>query len=148
MAWFAAKQGKSNLGKCPLGHSGLQQIDYEGLQIKECLACRGRLLKQDQLNRILIRKEKGFGPQIQQKAKALVAQSSTFFLRQERVDTALLLDCPSCQKKMTRMFYNLAYPVEIDKCYTCDLLWFDPDELAVLQYLIDNPPEAEKLKEI
>jgi len=36
------------------------------------------------------------------------------------------------------MFYTEVYHVEIDKCFSCGLIWFDRDELEVLQYLIEH----------
>ena len=51
---------------------------------------------------------------------------------------------PICQHgraKMMRMFYTEAYHVEVDKCHTCGLIWFDQDELEVLQYLIESSVE-------
>ena len=59
-------------------------------------------------------------------------------------DPNLMMTCPQCQHvktKMLRMFYTDAYRVEIDKCFTCGLLWFDKDELEVLQCLIENTVE-------
>jgi Zn-finger nucleic acid-binding protein len=39
---------------------------------------------------------------------------------------------------MSRRFFSAAYSVEIDRCTFCDLTWFDQDELAMLQCLIEN----------
>lgn len=50
-------------------------------------------------------------------------------------------ECPKCQHpktRMMRMFYTEVYRVEVDKCFACGLIWFDGDELEVLQYLIEH----------
>ena len=39
---------------------------------------------------------------------------------------------------MYRGFYSLAHLIEIDRCSYCGLTWFDEDELAMLQCLIEN----------
>ena len=41
-----------------------------------------------------------------------------------------------------RTFYSLAYLVEIDRCNYCDIIWFDADELAILQCVIENKMTA------
>ena len=39
---------------------------------------------------------------------------------------------------MTRTFYSMAYLVELDRCCNCRLIWFEKDELEILQCMIDN----------
>ena len=46
--------------------------------------------------------------------------------------------CPHGTGRMMRMFYTAAYHVEIDKCLYCGSIWFDKDELEVLQCLIEH----------
>ena len=46
--------------------------------------------------------------------------------------------CPDPKPEMIRMFYNPVYPIEIDKCLGCQLIWFDKGELEILQYLAEN----------
>jgi len=51
------------------------------------------------------------------------------------------LTCPVCNNpriRLMRMFYSPVYQVEIDKCFYCDHIWFDPDELEILQCLIER----------
>jgi len=45
--------------------------------------------------------------------------------------------CPKCGKPMTRKFYSYAYHIEVDECNECNLIWFDKDELEILQCLIE-----------
>jgi Zn-finger nucleic acid-binding protein len=39
---------------------------------------------------------------------------------------------------MFRTFYSYAYLLEIDRCGICGVTWFDPDELEMLQCIIEN----------
>ena len=48
------------------------------------------------------------------------------------------LDCPTCGKKMYRGFFSYGLPVEIDRCPACDSIWFDRNELEILQHLIEK----------
>ena len=55
--------------------------------------------------------------------------------------------CPSClgdAPRMQRRFVNPKFPVEVDKCRACGRVWFDKDELEVLQYLyeLEHPLQA------
>jgi len=38
---------------------------------------------------------------------------------------------------MTRKFYSFAYHVEVDECEACRTVWFDENELEILQCLIE-----------
>jgi Zn-finger nucleic acid-binding protein len=39
---------------------------------------------------------------------------------------------------MYRGFYSMTHLIEVDRCSYCGLTWFDQDELAMLQCLIEN----------
>jgi Zn-finger nucleic acid-binding protein len=39
---------------------------------------------------------------------------------------------------MNRGFYSSGHLVEVDRCGSCGLTWFDQDELEMLQCLIEN----------
>jgi hypothetical protein len=55
-----------------------------------------------------------------------------------KADTAPRLSCPKCKNPMYRGFYSQAHLVEVDRCSYCGLTWFDKDELAMLQCMIEN----------
>lgn len=39
---------------------------------------------------------------------------------------------------MLRRHYSYEYAVEVDRCLRCDLVWFDKDELEVLDILVER----------
>jgi Zn-finger nucleic acid-binding protein len=39
---------------------------------------------------------------------------------------------------MHRGNYSAAYPVEVDKCLMCSLVWFDKGELEAFQYMLET----------
>jgi len=43
---------------------------------------------------------------------------------------------------MMRGFYTMAYLIEVDRCSFCNLIWFDRDELEMIQYMIENKKVA------
>jgi hypothetical protein len=49
-----------------------------------------------------------------------------------------LLPCPRCKNPMYRGFYSSAHLIEVDRCGSCGITWFDQDELEMLQCLIEN----------
>ena len=123
---------------CPVCREWLIPQAYEGLYVWRCAFCNGILARQDKLPRIFVRKEKGFTERIQRIAT---------FMRQDTKKKhprfRLLLDmshprhCPRCGKGMSHKFYSYAYHVEIDECQSCGLIWFDAEELEILQCLIE-----------
>jgi Zn-finger nucleic acid-binding protein len=129
---------------CPVCRKQLVVEEYEGLHVWRCAFCDGMLAEQHKLPRIFVREEKTFTEDVQRAAVWLKEGMS----RKNR-DFRLLVDisqarpCARCGRPMIRKFYSYAYHVEIDQCRTCKLVWFDADELEILQCLI----EREKRKE-
>ncbi|MGQ9465794.1 MAG: M48 family metalloprotease [bacterium] len=124
---------------CPLCNEWLIPQEYEGLYIWRCAFCDGLLVEKEKLSRIFARQEKGFSEHIQHVASLLYAET-----RQKRPHFKLTVvapdkrKCPKCGKPMTRKFYSYAYHIEIDECAECNLIWFDRDELEILQCLIEK----------
>ncbi len=46
--------------------------------------------------------------------------------------------CPACGYPLTARPYSYAYFIPVDKCLSCHKIWFDADELEILQVLIEN----------
>jgi hypothetical protein len=97
---------------------------------------------------ILSRKDKTFDTRIQQMAqtllneKQLAVKDSTLSYESQR-----MYRCDQCQhnpRKMRRRLFNRYYPVEIDKCAMCGLVWFDKDELEVMQCMYEIRDAASK----
>ncbi|HSA95884.1 MAG TPA: zf-TFIIB domain-containing protein, partial [Acidobacteriota bacterium] len=53
-------------------------------------------------------------------------------------DLGAAVACPSCGYRMVARPYNYQYFVPVDKCLSCSKIWFDADELEVLQVLIED----------
>jgi heat shock protein HtpX len=123
---------------CPLCRQWLLAQEYEGSYVWRCAFCNGILSPQEKLPRIFVRKEKGFTESVQRCASLLKTDAqkkkSQFQLL---FATAHPRPCPKCGKPMVRKFYSYAYHVEVDECQTCKLIWFDADELEILQCLIE-----------
>ena len=117
-----------------------KEMDYEGVSILECVGCHGIFVSEDHLLTILNRKQVTFSEGIRHLARVFQSQplvdSKNVILN---LKDALV--CPQCrftQGKMRRMFFNAYYPVEIDKCPGCGMMWFDQDELEILQCLFEE----------
>ena len=48
------------------------------------------------------------------------------------------LCCPSCGQRMLARPYNYQYFIPVDKCLSCYKIWFDADELEILQILVEK----------
>jgi Zn-dependent protease with chaperone function/Zn-finger nucleic acid-binding protein len=128
------------LGKCPRCGIPLGDSDYEGVPIKVCRRCGGRLVGREIMNRIIARREIGFSDELVKKADAFRKE---FLLnpavRAKPVDLASgHLTCPGCGCPMRPRPYNYQYFIPVDKCDSCGRIWFDADELEILQILIEE----------
>jgi len=123
---------------CPICRQWLVVQRYEGLQVWRCAFCSGMLAERGKLPRIFAREERDFTENVH-RAAAILRKDA----QRKRPDFRLLLGssqprpCPKCGQPMRRKFYSYAYHVEVDECAVCRLVWFDEDELEILQCLIE-----------
>ncbi|MFH1858107.1 MAG: zinc metalloprotease HtpX [Candidatus Omnitrophota bacterium] len=124
--------------KCPHCQQSLVEEAYEGALVWRCVFCEGVLMDEAKTGRIVIRREKTFSERIQKLAD-LTQRNSLDVLREKPRRTSLFhLGCPRCGNKMVRNFYTMAYLVEVDRCYACQFIWFDKDELEIVQAMIER----------
>lgn len=130
---------------CPRCNMRLSHYDYEGVPTLLCLRCGGRLLsEQDTLN-ILGKRDVTFDHRIQELARLTRAQVRPLKRGPfDQIYDEKSIVCPSCldkKKKMHRRFVSEKYPVEVDRCPACTRVWFDKDEMEILQamYERDHP---------
>jgi len=139
-------QSKSNT--CPRCQVMLNEVLYEGVPLKHCASCGGNLLKQFKLSRVFTRQQQGFSPEVKKMAEIIrkSAKGQKYDKRKNPFKTIHIFNCPECAAKMQRKFYNYDYPVEVDLCARCDIIWFDKNELEVLQLLYEQ--DANKRDEL
>jgi heat shock protein HtpX len=123
---------------CPDCRKWLIVQSYEGLYLWRCAFCNGLLAEVDKLPRVFVRREKGFTERVQRLARVFSTEA-----KQKHPGFSVRLNlshprrCPKCGKDMVHKFYSYAFHVEIDECPQCKLIWFDQDELEILQCLIE-----------
>ncbi len=123
---------------CPICREWLIVQEYEGLYIWRCAFCDGLLVEKEKLPRIIVREEKDFSEEIRHIASLIFAEAKKKKPRfRLLIETSHKRKCPKCGKPMIRKFYSYAYHIEIDECNECNLIWFDKDELEILQCLIE-----------
>lgn len=126
---------------CPKCHQPLSEIYYKKTQIYQCDFCKGTLVENTRVTRILARAESPCTERLKSLARAVQRENQMRFTmrRLKKIERAKvpLLSCPKCQKPMMRTFYSLAYLIEIDRCGFCGITWFDQDELEMLQCVIE-----------
>lgn len=122
---------------CPKCDQPLSEILYEGAPVMKCHYCGGIASGRDVVARILAREDYSFHGEIAEAADALmknhwIANPPNFFAVTDR------LTCPVCKNKMDRGFFTYGLPVVIDKCVKCGNIWFDKEELEMLQYITEK----------
>jgi Zn-finger nucleic acid-binding protein len=126
---------------CPACGASLALADYEGLDVTVCHGCGGRLVRPDEVAKLLARREAAFTPDQQRLADLLVAGGDELRRAASAArgrSQVALLPCPGCGRTMVRRHYNYEYAVEVDYCSVCDLYWFERDELEALQILAER----------
>ena len=133
-----SKQPKEN--NCPRCRIPLRENYYEGVPLKICPDCGGKLIDAAVMDRIIARKEVAFSDHL--KAKAKDFEEKFLFdpvLRKKiHADKSPKIACPNCGAKMRPRPYNYQYVIPVDKCLHCHKIWFDGDELEILQILIEH----------
>ena len=127
--------------KCPRCRVELRDGFYEGVAIKDCAECGGKLVDAALTDRIVARREVDFSEALRQKARDFEEEfmQNPSRTRKITMETPSKLYCPDCGHKLLPRPYNYQYVVPVDKCLSCYKIWFDPDELEILQILIEKP---------
>jgi heat shock protein HtpX len=130
--------GRQNL--CPRCRIPLGEAFYEGVAIGVCGRCGGRLVDAASVDKIVARREVTFSEALRDKARRFRESAIRNPLRRQKIASALAagVPCPSCGYRLAARPYNYQYFVPVDKCLSCGKIWFDADELEVLQILIEE----------
>jgi len=126
--------------KCPRCQTLLIDTFYEGVAIKSCPSCGGKLVDSALISRIIARKEVAFSDYLVQKAADFRENflENPVGMRKINMEKSQDIYCPLCGSKMQPRPFTYHYIVPINKCFWCHKTWFDTDELEVLQLLIEN----------
>lgn len=130
---------------CPRCQRALDQTLYEGINILICVGCRGSLLNEDQIGLVLYRHNVTFAPRIVKMAKVIETEQKLSGGALSIWPCPSDIHCPKCRNiklPMGRRLFNVYYHVEIDKCGSCGAVWFDRDELEILQCLSESAQNA------
>jgi heat shock protein HtpX len=130
--------GRENL--CPRCRVPLAGAFYEGVPVRVCERCRGRLVDAASVDRIVARHELTFSEPLVEKARRFREKVLLNPLKKQKIESDLgaAIACPNCGYRMVARPYNYQYFVPVDKCLSCSKIWFDADELEVLQVLIED----------
>jgi heat shock protein HtpX len=126
---------------CPRCHQYLSLIEYEGAPLYQCPFCAGCWVEERRLMRILVRREIGFPEELKARVKRFQQQSMGNIVRRFRIvqqDPTLTLLCPNCRHRLFRNFYSYQYLIIVDRCRDCAMIWFDREELDMLQVMVET----------
>ena len=143
---FRASQKKNPAkGQCPVCGQNLADSHYEGVPIKQCQRCGGRLVPEAGIVRIIARREVKPSDYLLRKARRWKRENQINVQAVNRIKNAekhhskkTLHNCPLCGFGMIRRLFSYQYFVEVDDCKSCKQVWFDGDELEILQILIED----------
>jgi len=128
------------MGSCPRCGTRLENSFYEGAPVRICPGCRGKLVPSAAVMRIIARREKKPSARLLEKAYQWLKENE--FNRNmlkggpKTVDRNLV--CPLCARPMMRAAFSYQYFMEVDRCEVCKQVWFDADELEIIQILIEQ----------
>jgi len=126
---------------CPRCRLPLGDYFYEGVEVKICKRCLGKLVDSQAMERILARREFAFSEDLIKKAEEFKAQFLTnpINAQKQKEKETPPVPCPACGYRMASRPYNYQFFLPVEKCLSCSRLWFDADELEVLQILVEKP---------
>ncbi len=126
--------------RCPRCRIPLGSTQYEGVPVQVCRRCGGKSVDLHDMNRIIARREVGFAEDILRKTEAFKKEHvlDPAAPKKKSVRNDERLTCPACGCPMRARPYNYQYFIPVDKCLSCGRIWFDADELEILQVLIEQ----------
>lgn len=130
--------------RCPRCKTMLVDSVYEGVPVMTCHSCGGRLVGMGGMDRIIIRKETAFSEGFRKKAgeyRTSMKHGAPPADRPSLKRPSGKAACPCCGRPMIERPFNYEYFIPVDKCLTCCKMWFDTDELELLQYLVESRAE-------
>ncbi len=127
---------------CPSCKCALRAIDYEGVRIKSCPRCHGHLVARGDTMPILTRRDKRMPAHLIERTAEFQRNMMLNPMKHSegRLFAGQFIPCPKCSAPMVQRPFSYQYFLPIDECYACELVWFDPEELEVLQVLVEAPP--------
>lgn len=133
-----SRSGKQ--GVCPRCGIPLAEGCYEGVLLGQCPRCGGRLIEENTIPRILARAEVSFSEGLRRKAYEFRNRFFRNPLKELKINEAALplTICPSCGGRMRTRPFSYQYFVPVDRCFSCANIWFDADELEILQILVEE----------
>jgi heat shock protein HtpX len=136
---FASRKKQSGISgrDCPVCSQKLVVMDYEGVPVEHCVFCGGVLVGWRQLPRIGVRTERGFDDRVRKLAR-YAEKDRAARARRSTARRISPFKCPGCGSTMERGDYSAVYPVEVDRCMMCGLIWFDKNELELFQYMLES----------
>lgn len=134
------KQTGSTQNDCPRCRIPLRDNFYEGVPLKICPECGGKLIDSAVMDRIIARKEVDFSESLKKKARDFEEQFLWDPVLRKKIHAQKIskITCPNCGYKMMPRPFNYQYVIPVDKCLACHKIWFDADELEILQILIEH----------
>lgn len=126
--------------RCPRCFKHFREGFYEGIAVKVCPQCSGKLVDSTVIPRILTRKEVGFSESLIKKAQEFKEKFMLNPINTKKIGEKQQhrLFCPNCGCRMLARPYSYQYFIPVDKCFSCQKIWFDADELEILQILIEE----------
>jgi heat shock protein HtpX len=129
---------------CPACRQPLVTATYEGTRIYPCCFCAGTLVETDKIPRIIARtgRDRPCTERVTVLARAVLKENQSRMIYQKingnSAGQPAHLSCPKCRNPLSRGFYSQAHLIEVDRCSSCGLTWFDKDELKMLQCMIEH----------
>lgn len=125
----------AQVGSCPECGIPLAPDRWAGVLIASCPHCHGRLVEDAKMVRVLTRATWRANTISPEEAEAFFRKNYLRSKSPEFSDPRPKHVCPLCKLTMTRNYFSYQFNIIVDRCFACDVTWFDANELEMLYQL-------------
>lgn len=136
----AEPTGRPGKFSCPRCNVPLVEIEYEGADVGHCRHCKGHLLRDGVIERIITRRDKSFMQNEKKRAKAWKSVGKRLVAEACPMPK---IRCPACKTAMEKYYHSFLIRVVLDRCFnsSCAAVWCDAGELEAVQILVEEASE-------
>ncbi|MEW6041494.1 MAG: zf-TFIIB domain-containing protein, partial [Elusimicrobiota bacterium] len=133
--FFPTETVQGEIYLCPRCNRNLVRRKFEETSVYFCIYCKGHLVSEDNFLKILVRQDAPIYRETIKEVESL-SKKDVRGKSPSQLDSFPQCRCPKCGLPMAKVFHSYTTFIVVDKCKSCDLIWFDEKELEYINSLV------------